>query len=302
MITETFNYTGSVQEWTVPPEVFYVKIRVWGAGGGDAVGDTTRNGRNGGYSSGYISTTPGEKLYLYVGGRGEDGTNASGGAGGWPYGGNGGYTDQGQGCGGGGGGASTEIRRGSTSRGNIIIAAGGGGGGWGYYNHSIDYDASPTSGGGLEAHSSPARANSDGERVYEVPGGTQACGGSSPQGGNGESDYYRVYDDGNYGASGGGGGGYCGGGGGEIDCGYSDGGNNRVAVNGGAGGSGYIDGVLDGYTNGGNGNGGDGQIRLEYVPASTIGGDYFDDATIDGESVTSITIDGTTVWQNYNAA
>ena len=55
---QNFGYTGNFQEFTVPYTGFY-KIELWGAQGGD--------GGAGGYSTGTIKLTAGEKLYFYVG-------------------------------------------------------------------------------------------------------------------------------------------------------------------------------------------------------------------------------------------
>ncbi len=78
--TDTFTYTGSEQTWTVPDHVDSVTIKSYGAG--------VNNGDNGGYAKAeQISVTPGNTLYVYVGGEGaRDSTTA----GGWNGGGDGG--------------------------------------------------------------------------------------------------------------------------------------------------------------------------------------------------------------------
>ena len=59
----TYSYTGSEQEYTVPEDGYY-KIECWGAQGGTyqyAVGG------KGAYTKGIIKLSKGEKLYVYVG-------------------------------------------------------------------------------------------------------------------------------------------------------------------------------------------------------------------------------------------
>lgn len=62
--TEEYDgISGKCEEFIVPYTGYY-KLEVWGAQGG--------SGGNGGYSSGYIKLQKEEKLYVYVGGRGQD--------------------------------------------------------------------------------------------------------------------------------------------------------------------------------------------------------------------------------------
>ena len=60
---KTFNYTGDVQEYTVPRNGYYY-IEIGGAAGG--------SGSNGAKVSGYVELKAKEKLYFYVGKRGTD--------------------------------------------------------------------------------------------------------------------------------------------------------------------------------------------------------------------------------------
>ena len=77
-IVTTFNYTGAQQTYVVPPGVTTIDVDVIGAEGGDATGTTvgwgagTANGEggNGGRVTATLPVTPGETLYLYVGGEG----------------------------------------------------------------------------------------------------------------------------------------------------------------------------------------------------------------------------------------
>ncbi|MBF9237021.1 tail fiber domain-containing protein [Hymenobacter sp. BT683] len=133
----TFAYTGSMQTYTVPAGVTSLQVEARGAEGGASRGD-----RSGSYPGGWgarvqatLTVTPGQVLYLYVGGKGETAFYEGNTGGGFNGGGNGGYIGLGpnppQGGGGGGGGAS-DIRTsasGDTYADRLLTAAGGGGGG-----------------------------------------------------------------------------------------------------------------------------------------------------------------------------
>ena len=68
-----FNYTGDVQEYTVPRDGYYY-IELGGAAGGNGKYEnaTSKDEIFGAKTSGYIELNAGEKLYIYVGKRGED--------------------------------------------------------------------------------------------------------------------------------------------------------------------------------------------------------------------------------------
>lgn len=70
-----FNYTGTVQEVTLPPGKY--KLQCWGAQGGNS-SSYSGIGSKGGYSEGVLTLTEVTKLYIFVGGKG-----ASSGNGGW---------------------------------------------------------------------------------------------------------------------------------------------------------------------------------------------------------------------------
>jgi hypothetical protein len=55
---DTFSYTGAEQTLVVPAGVTSIDVDVQGAAGGT----------NGGRAQGALATTPGETLYIYVGG------------------------------------------------------------------------------------------------------------------------------------------------------------------------------------------------------------------------------------------
>lgn len=73
-LTANFNYTGDYQEYTVPETGKY-KIECYGARGGcnNWAGTYLSDYGLGGYASGIIELTKGEKLYIYVGKKGADG-------------------------------------------------------------------------------------------------------------------------------------------------------------------------------------------------------------------------------------
>lgn len=244
----TYNYTGGVQTFTAPTSGTY-KLETWGAQGGSYTGQSQTPGRGkGGYSSGTISLTAGETLYIYVGSRGTDGVDGSVAYGGWNGGGNGATN------GAGGGGGATDIRKGGQALTNRIIVAGGAGG----TEHSQS-DGSGGSGGGLSGQNA-WQAGMGGQGL----GGTQTTGYALGQGGPALETMH----------SSGGGGGYYGGFGGASN------GN-------GGGGSGYIGGVSEGQSIGGNasqptvtgtgtqnGNSGDGVAKVSLI--ADTGNDYGD--------------------------
>jgi Glycine rich protein/HYR domain/Secretion system C-terminal sorting domain len=107
-----FNFTGTVQSFVVPPGVTSVTIKTWGAQGG---ANWVNNVNFGGYVQGTVAVTPGQTLYVYVGGQP---TTTAGGF-------NGGGAGDGAGKGGGGG---TDVRTISNDLNSRLVVAGGGGG------------------------------------------------------------------------------------------------------------------------------------------------------------------------------
>lgn len=69
-----FGYTGAYQTWTAPTSGYYF-FEVWGAQGGSYTfvwtPTTATPGGFGGYSCGVYRARAGEKLYIYVGGKGQ---------------------------------------------------------------------------------------------------------------------------------------------------------------------------------------------------------------------------------------
>ena len=114
----TFAYTGSVKTFTVPETGKY-KIEAWGAAGGINLNPELVG--KGGYTSGIITLTKGEKLYLRVGGT----TTVE--AGGYNGGGDGSRSYNGASATGVGGGGASDIRLDDSLNSRIMVAAGGGG-------------------------------------------------------------------------------------------------------------------------------------------------------------------------------
>ena len=156
----TFNYTGAMQTWTVPPCVTSINVIAAGAKGGGG------GGGNGARITATLAVTPGQVLNIFVGGQGNCGNNSggwNGGATGWasnPA--NATYNS----CGGGG---ASDIRIGGTALANRVIVAGGGGGKGGG-------STTTTGGGAANCTNGAAGTNSFGTGGG---GGTQTAGGTA---------------------------------------------------------------------------------------------------------------------------
>ena len=248
--TFTFNYTGAMQTWVVPAGITSVNLTVAGAKGGGS------NGGNGAIiSKNCYAVTPGQTLYIYVGGMGTQGNNS----GGWNGGGTGyasttlaTYSSY-------GGGGGTDIRIGGTALSNRVIVAGGGGGRSG--------GSGPVCGGAANCNIGAAGCSTFGAGGG---GATTTAGGAggtpwagTPPGGaagtlgiGGQAGLWQT-------ASGGGGGGglYGGGGGGNDGC--------CEGANGGGGGGGGSSLVPAGGTCTAAGNAGHGYVT---ITASTLPG------------------------------
>ena len=75
-----YAYTGNVQEVTLPPGRY--KLQCWGAQGGNSY-SYSGTGSKGGYSEGEITLTEVTTLYIFVGGKGGNGSSTSLVNGGW---------------------------------------------------------------------------------------------------------------------------------------------------------------------------------------------------------------------------
>ncbi|MCB9232136.1 MAG: HYR domain-containing protein [Bacteroidia bacterium] len=169
--TVTFNYTGAVQTWVVPPGVTSVSIQCYGAQGRS--NQASILGGKGGYSTGTRAVTPGSTVYVNVGGGGGIST-----AGGFNGGGNAGTSPCTQALGGGGGGAS-DVRVGGSALGNRVIVAGGGGGAGG--QRLINCGRGTGGGGGGGYYGGGGGAGWPGI----PPGGPVPTGGTQSGGGSG---------------------------------------------------------------------------------------------------------------------
>jgi hypothetical protein len=219
--TVRFAYTGAEQVFTVPTEVRSVHVTAVGGQGG--AGSGSHAGGLGVQVTTDLAVTPGEKLYVEVGGDGTAGGPSVFGGGGAAG------ADPVGGQPGGAGGGATEIRRLPQSAPGAdamrIVVAGGGGGGGGGPNGRQGGDADEDGEGcvgcaaiGGEGWAGTTAAGGLGGD----PAGSGATAGADGQLGSGGAGGAR--------GGGGGGGGYYGGGGG--------GGGDTTALGGGGGGGG----------------------------------------------------------------
>jgi hypothetical protein len=102
--TVEFPYTGSVQKFVVPAGVYELLIEAWGSGSGDSTYVAS-----GGYAARFLPVTPGETIYIFVGG--SDGYNGGGSSGTVNA-----------------GGGASDVRRGGSLLANRVLIAGGAGG------------------------------------------------------------------------------------------------------------------------------------------------------------------------------
>lgn len=246
--SQTFNYTGATETFTVPAGVNSINIQAWGAQGGNLSSSfCTQMGALGGMASGSLSVNPGDVIYVNVGQQGQL-TNAinagyspnafNGGGKGWTW-------NSHYGSASSGGGAS-DLRVGGNSLNNRVIVAGGAGGGT--CNGCIG-----GTGGGLIGGSGGCSGGNGGT---QIAGGTGGVSGSFGNGGDANSIT-------TVGWTGGGGGGWYGGASGTS----------HLA---GGGGSSYIGGVTNGSTTSGV-RSGNGQIIISWtantapIPIQTSG-------------------------------
>lgn len=245
-----YDFTGAVQTFTVPDDVYEIQVEAVGSQGSFAFGYTqTTPSKKGGYGGRVIGTfivTPGTVYDVYVGGR-SSGSVASAAC--WPNGGDGGNRSA---DGGGGGGATYLTPTAASIASAIIVAAGGGGQGcWSGVG-------SPTSGGqggfyeGEDGESDGYSSTGGGGATQTAGGiaGTPDLGAPSPEAGDADGqgqggDCHRP-GSGVLGADAGGGGG-----------GWHGGGAGGYPLTGGGGGSGYFDSSIgydldftDGYNGG----------------------------------------------------
>lgn len=213
--TQTFTFTGSEQTFVVPAGVTRLHVVAIGGRGGEA-GSVA--GGAAAKAEADFTVTPGQTLYVEVGGNGQDVIDGTAGAGGFNGGGAGGG-----GAGGGGGASDLRLlpRTSGLAPDTRLIVAGGGGGGAGSANEA----------GGAGGAAGAAGSSDQGGANAGGGAGTLVAGGSGGSGcaGSGETGQLGLGGAGDGGevgvnGGGGGGGGYFGGGGGSGGCTYGGGG------------------------------------------------------------------------------
>jgi hypothetical protein len=215
--TKTFEYTGGEQTFTVPAGVTSLEVLAIGGSGGSS---GAVPGGLGARVTADLAVTPGQTLYVIVGGDGQ--TDAQGGSGGF----NGGGDGEGATADAGGGGGATDIRTTPLSAGlgtdtRLIVAGAGGGAG----------ATGPSGAGGAGGNAGEDGAAGEGSLAESVGrAGTLLAGGAGGEGceqpgGEGAGGFLAFGGDGGdttssgtSGPGGGGGGGLNGGGGGGGAC------------------------------------------------------------------------------------
>lgn len=132
IVSDTFYFTGSAEQFIVPSGTSNVTIETWGAQGG---ANWANNTNYGGYNKADFSVNTGDALNIYVGGKA---TSTTGGF-------NGGGNGDGSGIG--GGGASDVRLNGTALTDRIIVAGGGGGAGYWSTLHVVGGIGGGTNGG-----------------------------------------------------------------------------------------------------------------------------------------------------------
>lgn len=215
--TYLFNFTGGIQKFIVPNKIYKIQVNAVGAKGGS--GSNGQLGGDGANITTTLDVTPGQTLYIVVGGYPGQSKQAK-----YGYGGNGGGSN-GTGSGGAGGGLSGIFSSNSPSNNNALVVAGGGGGGSGTggntgYNggdalNSISGSAGngegstnyPVSGRYQYGYGASTTGVGVGGFAYDNPPSQNGGDGNDLNGGNGgEGTIWQ--------GAGGGGGGFFGGGGG----------------------------------------------------------------------------------------
>ncbi|MEI6766479.1 MAG: glycine-rich protein [Bacteroidota bacterium] len=213
-VTTVFNYTGNYQTWVVPAGVNSISVKAAGAEGSTYEPYYGLPGK-GGIVNTNLAVTPGDTIFIKVGGKPVDYQSS-----GW----NGGAFGSGHtGYYGGGGGGATDLRASDTNYSSLLLVAGGGGGaGYGTPGcHGGDGGGSNIAGDGSFSYGFDGSYCGSGGS--QVGGGTGAGGGGTAgTSGYGGDGYCCGYGDG------GGGGGYYGGGGGYY---YGGGGGGSSWVN-----------------------------------------------------------------------
>jgi hypothetical protein len=122
--TQLFSYTGAIQQFIVPNRVTAIQVNAIGALGGTGGGG--QPGGPGANITTTVNVSPGQVLYIVVGGFSGQSATAK-----YGFGGNGGIADNASGYGGAGGGLSGVFSSNTPSTSSALVVAGGGGGGSG---------------------------------------------------------------------------------------------------------------------------------------------------------------------------
>lgn len=252
----TFEFTGAIQQFTVPDSVTEITITAAAAAG--ALSELYPGTRaRGAIVSATFAVTPGAVLDVYVGGCPADGERI----GGWP---DGGYGDITTGSGGtGGGGSSRVIPQGGALASAYIVAGAGGGQGEGFATATQSGGAGGLFAGADAVLGAPEGGNCPGAGATQFAGGAGGTGtddngmpGAFGQGGD-AGDMISSFGF----APGGGGGGWYGGGGGGANLGSGAG-----TGGGGGGGSGYVaPGAWNIEADDGGNTGTDGQVVISWT-------------------------------------
>ncbi len=247
--TLTFNYTGAVQTFTVPPCVTSVTINTKGAQGGEVtVQAPLPQGGLGATMEGDFAVTPGDVLTIIVGGRGNPDPSSSGG----------------------GGGSGVNLNT------TTILIVAGGGAGVDFQDPAFTGQNAVTTNNGVDGNNNVGSGGTGGgvggdviysSNNFSRGGNGWNAGNSGSTGASGASPN-TTFTAGTWGLGGGGGSvGYgwcnCGGGGG----GYSGGGSGQINQTGGGGGS-YNVGTNQNNVAGN--NTGDGVVTITYTPGAGV--------------------------------
>jgi len=169
--SQEFSFTGTPQTFTVPPGITSVTITAFGAAG-TGIGAMAGNG---GMAQGTLDVTPGQDLFIFVGGQGSTHFNG----GGFCYG--GGYS-------GANGGDASDVRVGGMDLySRVIVAGGGGGAGSVNYVPWNCFQSRGDGGGGIQTASNfVGGGGGGGYDACGAPGQfTGGAGGSGANGGGG---------------------------------------------------------------------------------------------------------------------
>jgi glycine rich protein len=256
--TATFAHTGGEQAYVVPPGVTSVHVVAIGARGGKGSDDGLNLGGSGGFGDRLeadLAVSPGQTLFVEVGGSGADGL--AGGAGGFNGGGdsnNGLFNFPG-----GGGGGATDVRTCSigasscagapdTLGSRLLVAGGGGGGG------SEGRGLQPIGGEGGDARLNGSAGQPLDCDVKRTPGGGGSAGTATAGGAGGAGGEPGAPP----------------GGAGALGLGGDSGSGESNGQPGGAGGGGYFGGGAGGSANGCNAGGGGGGSSFAGPAASNV--------------------------------